>query len=130
MAIAHAILVLMPELVFKATLLLAGAVALLAALPRLSAARRHLVLACALGSVGALPALVVVVPSWNVTAPMLAWVGHAPFAASDGFPATEIRTDTPAGDARGVWTSNSSGSRPGHRPGVGGTASGTGSWAL
>ena len=61
-------------IVLKATLILAIARLLLAALPRASAATRHLIATAALVAVGVMPVLSVIVPAWHLTS--------APAAAS------------------------------------------------
>lgn len=73
----------------KATLLLAVARVLLAALPRASAATRHLVATAALVGVAAIPVLTFIVPAWNfVVAPPPAAV--APVATATPAPTATL----------------------------------------
>jgi beta-lactamase regulating signal transducer with metallopeptidase domain/HEAT repeat protein len=58
----------------KGTAVLAVAALLAFVLQRTSAARRHLIWACALGMLALMPALVQILPAWKVQAPAVAWM--------------------------------------------------------
>jgi len=75
-------------MLLKATLILAVARVLLAALPRASAATRHLVATAALVGVAAIPVLTFIVPAWNLA------VAPPPAVAKPL--ATPVATPTPA----------------------------------
>jgi HEAT repeat protein/beta-lactamase regulating signal transducer with metallopeptidase domain len=62
------------EIALKGTLLLILAAMLVLALRRGSAAYRHLVWACALAGLVALPIMLAALPAWRVSAPALAWL--------------------------------------------------------
>jgi beta-lactamase regulating signal transducer with metallopeptidase domain/HEAT repeat protein len=88
------------ETTLKGTVLLAGAALVVRLLRGASAAYRHLVWACALVGVVALPALLAALPAWRVSAPALSWlapnshreptlaIAHEPAAARDAIPST------------------------------------------
>src|SRR6185436_14891401 len=77
-------------MLLKATLILAIARVLLAALPRASAATRHLVATAALVGVAAIPVLTFVVPAWNLV------VAPAPPAAAAPAVATPSPSPSPS----------------------------------
>jgi len=74
-------LAMLAELAIKGTLILACAALLTLALRRASAAYRHIVWVCAFGAALALP-LLLLLPTWRVTAPALAWMHPARGAQS------------------------------------------------
>jgi beta-lactamase regulating signal transducer with metallopeptidase domain/HEAT repeat protein len=67
-------LTLLIEVALKGTSLLFVAALLVLLLRRGSAAHRHLVWACALAGLVALPILLMALPAWRVSAPALAWL--------------------------------------------------------
>ena len=82
------------EAALKGTLLLALGALLALAFRRGSAAHRHLVWACALAGLVALPVMLATVPAWRVTAPALAWLSQTPVPA----PADEAPPTSPAAE--------------------------------
>ena len=86
------------EAALQGTLLLAVAALLVLALRRGSAAHRHLVWACALVGLVALPIMLALLPAWRVSAPALAWLApgsSAPPAAES----SQAPSSTPAPQA-------------------------------
>jgi len=79
------------EAALKGTVLLLGAALLVQLLRGASAAYRHLLWACALIGVIALPALLAALPAWRVSAPALSWL--APVSNQE---AALVRTAEPA----------------------------------
>src|SRR5262245_17709514 len=86
-ASGSAALAFLVQAAFKGTLLLTVAAFLVLALRRGSAAHRHLVLACALVGLVALPVLLALLPAWRVSAPGLAWLAPGPSARPAAAPA-------------------------------------------
>jgi hypothetical protein len=66
----------------KGTTVLAIAALLAFVLQRTSAARRHLIWACALGMLALMPVLALILPAWRIDAPAVAWM--APIESSPG----------------------------------------------
>src|SRR5262249_60866388 len=79
-ASGSAALAFLVQAAFKGTLLLTVAALLVLALRRGSAAHRHLVWACALAGLVALPVLLALLPAWRVSAPALFWLVPGPRA--------------------------------------------------
>src|SRR5262245_18247134 len=88
------------ELIVKGTLLLSLAALLVFALRRASAAHRHLVWACALIGLVALPWMQLALPSWKVTTPLMGQIapGFGLLVATLE-PSTEIVTPADRNDA-------------------------------
>src|SRR5262245_63045253 len=91
-ASGSAALAFLVQAAFKGTLLLTVAALLVLALRRGSAAHRHLVWACALAGLVALPVLLALLPAWRVSAPALAWLS----AGSSAPAPAPSQTATPA----------------------------------
>src|SRR5262245_65052700 len=73
----------------KGSAVLAVAALLAFALQGTSAARRHLIWACALGMLALMPALVLILPAWRVQSTAVTWLS----------PVASTRTPTLAGPA-------------------------------
>ncbi|MGH7731185.1 MAG: hypothetical protein ACRENJ_08050, partial [Candidatus Eiseniibacteriota bacterium] len=73
-ATGSAALTFLVEAALKGTSLLLLAMLLVLTLRRGSAAHRHLVWACALVGLVALPVMLALLPAWRVSAPALAWL--------------------------------------------------------
>lgn len=89
----------------KATLILAIARVLLMAMPRASAATKHLVATAALVAVAAMPVMTVLVPAWHVVVEKPA---QAPAAAAESTPAPQTNAAAPASRTVGALDTESS----------------------